>query len=148
MHVSKMDEVKLAWLTFGSKRIVAKICLLAQLNDSGKLFTAFPHIPEKALKQKEAVEAVLKRLQKINHPLRYQLRLGVDYLEIKVKHHFEYNYRPYVTIDLDNIDPNDEVPEGNYEKKYKSPVKDKNVANQFQWQIKGKGNRGESAPPE
>ena len=64
-----------------------------------------------------------------------------------MKHHFEYNYRPYVTIDLDTIDPNNEFPEWKYEKKYKSPVKDKNVANQFQWQIKEKGKRGASASP-
>ena len=64
-----------------------------------------------------------------------------------MKHHFEYNYRPYVTIDLDTIDPNNEFPEWKYEKKYKSPVKDKNVANQFQWQIKEKGKRGARLSP-
>ena len=75
MHVSKTEKVKLAWLTFGSKIIVVKIFRLTQLNGSGKLFNAFPHIPAKPLKQKEAIEAILKRLQKINCPLRYQLRL-------------------------------------------------------------------------
>ena len=60
MHVFKTEKVKLTLLTFGSKGFVEKCFRLTQLNGSGKLFNAFPHIPPKALEQREAIEAFLK----------------------------------------------------------------------------------------
>merc|ERR1711954_170639 len=72
---------------------------------------AFPHVPLKALPRKDAIEAILKRVQKINLVLRYQVRLGEKDLDIMVKNFNKYDYRPYVKVGLDAIDPNGDVPE-------------------------------------
>merc|ERR1712081_119824 len=84
---------------------------LAQINNNMKAFNAFPHVPAKALERKNMIEEILKRLQKIDTILRYQVRIGKNDLVIMVKHHVPYDYRQYVPISLEMIDPNCEVPE-------------------------------------
>merc|ERR1711954_205341 len=72
---------------------------------------AFPHIPGKAMKRHDAVINILKRLQESNTQLRYQIRLGKDDIKLRAKNHFQFDYRPYVKIDLSMIDPNNEIPD-------------------------------------
>ena len=76
-----------------------------------KSFNAFPHVPAKALERKTKIEEIMKRLQGIDKILRYQVRIGKNDLVIMVKHHVPYDYRQYVPISLEMIDPNCEVPE-------------------------------------
>merc|ERR1711954_463083 len=111
MTFSITKKAKLCWLTFASERTVSDIFRLTQVNNNMKSFNAFPHIPAKALERKNKVEEILKGVQGIDRKLRYQVRLGKSDVVIMVKHHVEYDYRQYVPVSLDVIDPNCEVPE-------------------------------------
>merc|ERR1711954_374492 len=102
-------RAKLAWISFGSARTVSEIFRLAMQNGN-RNFNAFPHIPGKALKRHDAVVEILKRLQEQNQQLRYQVRLGQDDIEVRLKNHVQHDYRPYVKVDIETIDPNGEVP--------------------------------------
>ena len=104
-------RAKLAWVSFESKRIVSYIFRLAMQNGGNQEFNAFPHIPGKAMRRHDAVINILKRLQESNTQLRYQVRLGKSDIELRAKNHFQYDYRPYVKIDLAMIDPNNEIPD-------------------------------------
>merc|ERR1711954_347471 len=81
------------------------------INGNAKNFNAFPHIPAKAMAKKEGIEKILKRIQTINNQLRYQVRMGESDLLIKVKYQYKDDYRPYVTVKLEDIDPNETVPD-------------------------------------
>merc|ERR1712081_128833 len=100
-----------AWVSFGSARTVNDIFRLMVQNGNTTGFHAFPHVPGKAMARKTAIENILKRLQSINKSLRYQIRLGKKDLEILVKEHKEFDWKPYRRIELDHIDPNSEVPD-------------------------------------
>merc|ERR1711954_312326 len=63
------------------------------------------------MKRHDALISILKRLQESKPQLRYQIRLGKDDLELRCKNHFQFDYRPYVRIDLATIDPNGETPD-------------------------------------
>merc|ERR1711954_161203 len=84
---------------------------LAMQNGSNRSFNAFPHIPGKALKRPDAIVEIPKRLQEQNLQLRYQIRLGQDDLEVRLKNHVPNDYRPYVRMEIGTIDPNGEVPD-------------------------------------
>merc|ERR1711954_585099 len=62
-----------------------------------------------AMERKEGIERILKRIQAIDRQLRYQVRMGEDDLVVKVKYHFKDDYRPYVSISIEDIDPNGTV---------------------------------------
>merc|ERR1711954_46554 len=120
IHPNKLDIIrvsvstkraKLAWVSFKTAKTGSDIFRLAMQNGGSKDFNAFPHIPGKALKRHDAIVEILKRLQEQNSQLRYQIRLGTNDLEIRVKNHLPHDYRPYVKIELDSIDPNGEVPD-------------------------------------
>merc|ERR1711954_272309 len=104
-------RAKLAWVSFESEKIVSEIFRLATQNGGNKEFNAFPHIPGKAMRRHDAVINILKRLQESNTQLRYQIRLGKDDIKLKAKNHFQFDYCPYVKIDLSMIDPNNEIPD-------------------------------------
>merc|ERR1711954_393321 len=111
MSFSITKKAKLCWLTFAKEKTVTDIFRLTQINNNMKQFNAFPHIPAKALDRKNQIEAILKRLQELDRPLRYQVRLGKSNLVIMVKHHIQYDYRKYVPVSLAVIDPNNDVPD-------------------------------------
>merc|ERR1711954_243381 len=104
-----MKKAKLCWLTFQNEKTVADIFCLMQINNNMKSFNAFPHILAKALERKNRIEEIVKRLQGIDKKLRYQVRLGKNDLVIMVKHHVQFDYRQYVPITLDIINPNNDV---------------------------------------
>merc|ERR1711954_463115 len=68
-------------------------------------------MPGKAMARKEGLEKILKRLQSINKQLQYQIWLGHKNLEVMVKNHKKFDYKPYRKIEISSIDPNNEVPE-------------------------------------
>merc|ERR1711954_444484 len=120
IHPNKLDIIriststkraKLAWITFKSAKTVSDIFRLAMQNGGNRDFNAFPHILGKALKRHDAIVEILKRLQEQNSQLRYQIRLGQDDLEVRLKNHVPTDYRPYVRVEINTIDPNNEVPE-------------------------------------
>merc|ERR1711954_72751 len=74
-------------------------------------FNIFPHVPGKAMKRHAAIIEILKRLQEQNTQLRYQICLGKDDLDVRVKNHLPNDYRPYVKVEIKTLDPNGEVPE-------------------------------------
>merc|ERR1711954_531704 len=84
---------------------------LAVLNGNSTDFNVFPHVPGKALARRDAIERILKRLQRENTSLRYQICLGDDDLSIMLKNHKEYDYVTYRKVSLKMIYPNNEVPE-------------------------------------
>merc|ERR1711954_17623 len=61
--------------------------------------------------RRDAIEAILKRLQKENTTLRYQICLGEDDLNVMIENHKDYDYVPYHKVTVKMIDPNDGVPE-------------------------------------
>merc|ERR1711954_365741 len=120
IHPNKLDIVrvsvstkraKLAWISFKSAKTVTDIFRLAMQNGGNREFNAFPHIPGKALKRQDAIIEILKRLQEQNSQLRYQIRLGHDDLEVRLKNHVPHDYRPYVKVEIKTIDPNGDVPD-------------------------------------
>merc|ERR1711954_250614 len=120
IHPNKLDIIrvststkraKLAWISFKTAKTVSDIFRLAMQNGGSRDFNAFPHIPGKALKRHDAIVEILKRLQEQNLQLRYQIRLGQDDLEVRLKNHVPTDYRPYVRVEINTIDPNGEVPE-------------------------------------
>merc|ERR1712112_407835 len=110
MSFSITKKAKLCWLTFAKEKTVTDIFRLTQINNNMKQFNAFPHIPAKALERKTEIVAILKRLQRIDTNLRYQVRLGKSDLIVMVKHHLQHDYQAYVPVSLDIVDPNNVVP--------------------------------------
>merc|ERR1711954_466115 len=78
----------------------------------------------------------------------YQVRMGNDDLVIKIKYQFKNDYRPYVSVKLQDIDPNDMVPDWDLvmdrRKNYISKPK---VNDPFDWSTKA-GKRNASRSPE
>merc|ERR1711954_470622 len=99
-------RAKLAWVSFETAKTISDIFWLAMQNGSNKNFNAFPHIPGKALKRHDAIVEILKRLQDQNEQLRYQIRLGQDDLEVRVKNQVPHDYRPYLKVEIKTLDPN------------------------------------------
>merc|ERR1711954_21234 len=95
MLFSITKKAKLCWLTFQREKSVSDIFRLTQINNNMKSFKAFSHVPAKALDRKNHIEAILKRLQELDKPLRYQVRIGNNDLSIMVKHHVQFDYQPY-----------------------------------------------------
>merc|ERR1711954_30249 len=75
--------------------------------------------------RRDAIEAILKRLQRENTALGYQIRLGEDNLTVMLKNHKEYDYVPYRKVTIEMINPNNEVPEWDLTTKV-VPEKEKN----------------------
>merc|ERR1711954_532960 len=114
IHPNKLDIIrvsvstkraKLVWVSFKTAKTVSDIFRLAMQNGGSRDFNAFPHIPGKTLKRHDAIVEILKRLQEQNLQLRYQIRLGTKDLEIRVKNHLPTDYRPYVRVEINTIDP-------------------------------------------
>merc|ERR1711954_104115 len=106
------------------------------------------HIPAKAMKKKEGIEKIRKRIQAINSQLRYQVRIGDSDLIIKIKYQYKDDYRPYVSVSLQDIDPNDTVPDWELVmagRKVTSP--ETPTSGPFDWQVKA-GKRNASRSPE
>merc|ERR1711954_382798 len=140
-------QVKLCWVSFASERTVNEIVRLSMINRNAREFNAFPHIPAKAMCRKEEIEKILKRIQAINTQLRYQVRMGDNNVVVKIKYQYKDDYRPYVSVSLKDIDPNDSVPDWDVvmAKKKESPA-GATPSNPFDWQTPGK--RGASSSPE
>ena len=115
------------------------------VNGMGSEFNCFPHIPAKAMKRKEKLEEILKEIQEMNTQLRYQIIMGETDLKVMVKHHYKNDYRPYVSVPIKDLDPNDDVPE--WELVSKSSIPRENEKNPFDWK-KMPGKRGASQSPE
>merc|ERR1711954_52541 len=132
----------------GSERTVNEVFRLSMINGNAREFNAFPHIPAKAMCQKKGIEKILKRIQAINTQLRYQVRMGESDLVIKIKYQYKDDYRPYVSVSLKDIDPNDSVPDWDLvmgrRKESPSGAPSNNL---FDWQTKA-GKRGASSSPE
>merc|ERR1711954_287341 len=111
----------LAWITFASEKTVKEIFRLSVQNGNETKFNCFPHIPGKGMKRNDGIVKILKRLQLINTNLRYQIRLGANDLELYIKNYFKYDFRPYVRINIDQIDPNDTVPDWETCGSYRNP---------------------------
>merc|ERR1711954_6465 len=137
-------RVKLAWVCFEKAKTVSEIFRLAVQNGNLTKFNAFPHVPAKAMSRKEGLEKILKNLQAANNQFRYQIRLGLKDLEVWVKNHQEYDYKPYRRIEISSLDPNNKVPDWDLK------TKDINVpekVNPFD-AGKGVGKRGAVESPE
>merc|ERR1711954_20114 len=104
-------RAKLAWVTFTKAKSVNDIFRLAVINGNSTGFNAFPHVLAKAMKRRDAIEQILKRLQNENKALRYQIRLGDQDLTVWLKNHKEYDYVPYRKVEIQTIDPNQKVPD-------------------------------------
>merc|ERR1712081_80756 len=79
---------------------------------------------------------------------RYQVQMGESDLVIKIKYQYKDDYRPYVSVSLKDIDPNDSVPDWDLvmgRRKDSSSGAPSN--NPFDWQTKA-GKRGASSSPE
>merc|ERR1711954_450515 len=111
----------LAWVTFASEKTVKDIYRLSVQNGNETKFNCFPHIPAKGMKRNYGIIQILKRLQSINTNLSYQIRLGKNDLEVFIKNHFKYDFRPYVKININQIDPNDTVPDWDTSGSYSNP---------------------------
>merc|ERR1711954_232978 len=132
----------------GSERTVNEIFRLSMVNGNAREFNAFPHIPAKAMCRKEGIEKIRKRIQAINTQLRYQVPMGESDLVVKIKYQYKDDYRPYVSVNLQDIDLNDSVPDWDLvmgKKKDSSSGAPSN--NPFDWQTKV-GKRGASSSPE
>merc|ERR1711954_427768 len=95
--------------TFASRRTVSDILKLSVQNGNQTNFHAFPHVQGKAMARNTGLENILKRLQTIYKQIRYQIRLGKDNLELIMKNHVEHHWKPYRKVDIQVIDPNEEV---------------------------------------
>merc|ERR1712081_151988 len=141
-------RVKLCWISFEKERTVNEIFRLAMINGNVRNFNAFPHIPAKAMACKEGIEKILKRIQAIDKQLRYQVRMGNDDLVIKIKYQYKDDYRPYISINLNDIDPNDTVPDCDLVMdKRKTDTTNPRTNNPYDWNTKA-GKRNASRSPE
>merc|ERR1711954_488903 len=138
-------KVKLAWVSFSKSRTVNEIFRLAVLNGNMTKFNAFPQIPGKAMARKEGLEKILKSLQTINNQLRYQIQLGKNDLEVMVKIHKEFDYKPYRKVEIKNIDPNNDVPLWDLTSRKSNPQTER--INPFD-AMKTAGKRGATESPE
>lgn len=93
-------KAKLAWVTFQKVRTVNNIFCFAVQNGNQTNFHAFPHVPAKAIARKEGLENILNRLQGKKKAHRYQIRLGENDLEVFMKNHEPYNYKPYRKVEI------------------------------------------------
>merc|ERR1712112_749951 len=138
-------KAKLAWVTFASARTVSDIFKLAVQNGNQTGFHGFPHVPSKAMARKTGLEEILKRLQKINKQIRYQIRLGKSDLEVFMKNHEDYTWKPFRKVDISMIDPNEEVPK--WDLTVSSRKNNSNEINPFDI-TKNPGKRGAIVSPE
>merc|ERR1712081_43356 len=140
-------RVKLCWISFEKERTINEIFRLAMINGNARNFNAFPHIPAKAMARKEGIEKILKRIQAVDNMLRYQVRMGTDNLVIKIKYQFKDDYRPYVSIKLEDLDPNGMVPEWDLvmDRRKDDNSQDK-VKNPFDWNTKGPKRNASRSP--
>merc|ERR1711954_102541 len=138
-------NAKLAWVTFGSSRTISDIFKLAVQNGNQTGFHAFPHVPSKAMARKSGLEEILKRLQKINKQIRYQIRLGKSDLELFMKNHQDHTWKPFRKVEISVIDPNEEVPKWDLTVSTKKNVPD--ATNPFDI-TKNPGKRGAIVSPE
>merc|ERR1711954_50196 len=138
-------NAKLAWVTFASARTVNDIFKLAVQNGNQTGFHAFTHVPSKAMARKTGLEEILKRLQKINKQIRYQIRLGKSDLEVFMKNHEDYTWKPFRKVDISMIDPNKEVPK--WDLTVSSRKNNSNDINPFDI-TKNPGKRGAIESPE
>merc|ERR1711954_298096 len=118
---------------------------LAVQNGNQTNFHAFPHIPAKAMARKTSLEEILKRLQSINEQIRYQIRLGKTDIELFMKNHEEYKWKPFRKVDIRIVDPNEEVAKWDLTKK--NDKKDTRDANPLD-AMKQPGKRGTVESPE
>merc|ERR1711954_200141 len=126
-------------------RTVNDIFRLAVQNGNQTNFHAFPHILAKAMARKTTIEEILKRLQSINKQIRYQIRLGKTDIELFMKNHEEYKWKPFRKVDIKMIDPNEEVAEWDLTKKKENVFS--RGANPFDI-TKQPGKRGATESPE
>merc|ERR1711954_403063 len=94
---------------------------------NARSFNAFPHIPAKAMDRKDMLEAILKRMQAIHTQLCYQVRMGDNDLIVKAKLNKRDDYRPYVTISIVDLGPNNTVPDWDIMTKMKRTLINKKV---------------------
>merc|ERR1712081_32254 len=140
-------RVKLCWISFEKERKVNEIFRLAMINGNARNFNAFPHIPAKAMAHKEGIEKILKRIQAVDNMLRYQVRMGTDDLVIKIKYQFKDDYRPYVSIKLEDLDPNGTVPDWDLVMDRRKDDSSKNrVKDPFEWNTKGPKRNASRSP--
>merc|ERR1712081_120832 len=138
-------NAKLAWVTFASARTVSDIFKLAVQNGNQTGFHAFPHVPSKAMARKTGLEEILKRLQKINKQIGYQIRLGKSDLELFMKNHEDHKWKPFRRVEISVIDSNEEVPKWDLSTSNKKYVPD--AENPFDI-TKNPGKRGAIESPE
>merc|ERR1711954_191199 len=138
-------KAKLAWITFTNKKTVNNIFHLAVQNRNTTSLHVFPHIPGKAMARKNALEEIMKRLQAINKQFCYQIRLGNQDIELWMKNYQEYNWKPYRKIDINTVDPNEEIPK--WDLTFKGEKANKVDVNPFDWS-KQPGKRGAIESPE
>merc|ERR1711954_314063 len=100
----------MGWVSFSNEKTVNEIFRLWMINGNANDFNAFPHIPAKAMARQDRIEKILKRIQSIDKQLRYQVRMGDSFLIMKIKYQFKDGYHPYVSVNLQDIDPNDTIP--------------------------------------
>merc|ERR1711954_194442 len=118
---------------------------LSVQNGNQTSFNAFPHIPGKAMARKMGMEEILKRLQNINKQFRYQIRIGKDDIELFMKNHVEFQWKPYRKIEINVIDPNGHVLGWDLTKKNSNTMN--NLVNPFDI-TKQPGKRGPVESPE
>merc|ERR1711954_309909 len=126
-------------------RTVNDIFRLAVQNGNQTNFHTFPLIPVKVMARKTSLEEILKRLQSINKQLRYQIRLGKTDIELYMKNHKEYKWKPFRKVDIKLIDPNEEVADWDLTKKKENM--NSRGANPFDI-TKQPGKRGATESPE
>merc|ERR1711954_627990 len=138
----------MGWVSFSNEKTVNEIFRLSMINGNANDFNAFPHIPPKAMTRKDGIEKILKRIQTIDKQLRYQVQMGEDDLVVKIKYQFKDDYRPYVSVSINDIDPNDTVPAWDLVmSKRKTPDAAPEARSEFDWQTKA-GKRNASRSPE
>ena len=71
---------------------MSEIFGLAQINVNGASFNDFTHIPAKPSKLRDTAEGIFKKILELNKPIKYQMRLGSNDLEIQVKYQFDYDF--------------------------------------------------------
>lgn len=67
------------------------------------------HIPGKAMARNVKLVEILKELQSINTNPQYRIHLGQSDLEVRIKNHLKYDWRPYIKVDIKTLDPNNTI---------------------------------------
>ena len=107
-HMCVKPKDKILWVVVSKD--FAKQMFMAAAREQNSKIGVIQFIPPPAIDRKVALGKSLTTFRQMDTSLRTQIRVGECDLEVWAKHHVKGEYHPYVKVDMEVIDPLEELP--------------------------------------